>query len=44
MSFPKIKMNREWNCGIKEGIPPFEEESPVQRPEESTSGGFPWNG
>jgi len=37
-------MYREWNCGIKERIPLFEEKSPGERPEESTSGGFPWNG
>jgi hypothetical protein len=44
MSFPKIKMNRKGIYGIRIVICLFKRAPPVERPEESTSGGIPWNG
>jgi len=44
MSFPKIKMNGEGICGIRIMICSFQGVPPVERSEESTSGGFLWNG
>jgi hypothetical protein len=44
MSLPKIKMNGKGICGIRIVICPFQGVPPVERPEESIAGGFPWNG
>jgi len=44
MSFPKIKMNGKGIYGIRIMICPTQGVPPVERPEESTQGGIPWNG
>jgi hypothetical protein len=44
MGLPKIKMNGKGICGIRIMIYPFQGAPPAEGPEESISGGFPWNG